>query len=105
LTEAGEDRAARLIALLGLARRAGKLAVGMSAVEQLVKRGEKPLVVVAIDAGPGTRARVGRWQPVRGVVAEAVTAADLAQALGRDKLSVVAVSDPGFVQGIGKLGF
>ena len=32
-------------------------------------------------------------------------AEDLATALGREKLSVVAVSDPGFVKGIEKIGF
>jgi len=102
---AGDDRAARLIALLGLARRAGKLAVGYSAAEQAVKRGERPLVIVARDAGEGQRARIARWEPVRGLLADAVDAAELARALGRGKLSVVAVSDPGFVQGIGRIGF
>ena len=93
-------RAERLLGLLGLARRAGKLAVGFSAVEQLVKRGERPLVIVARDAGAGQRARIGRWEPVRGLVDDAVDAADLAEALGRGKLSVVGLTDPGFVQGI-----
>lgn len=102
---AGDDRAARLLALLGLARNAGRLAVGYSAVELLVKRGEEPVVVVAIDAGPGQRGRIARWEPVRLLLADAVSAADLARALGRDKLSVVATSDPGFVKGIEKIGF
>ena len=103
--QAGDDRVTRLLALLGLARRAGKLAVGFSAAEQLVKRGERPLVVVAIDAGEGQRGRIAHWEPVRGLLDQAVTAADLATAFGREKLSVVAVSDHGFVKGIEKIGF
>ena len=99
-----EERAERLVALLGLARRAGKLALGHSAVAQQVRRGERPLVIVATDAGPGLRSRVARWTPVRGLVGDVLTTADLARALGREKLSVVGLSDPGFVAGIAKIG-
>jgi len=105
LTDAAADRVERLVALLGLARNAGKLAVGVSAVEEMVRKGRRPLLVVATDAGAGLRARAQRWQPVRRVLADAVSGADLARALGRDKLSVVGVCDPGFVQGIEKIGF
>ena len=99
-----DERAERLVALLGLARRAGKLAMGYTAVGQLVRRGERPLVIVAIDAGAGQRGRIARWTPVRGLVDDVLTADDLAAALGREKLSVVGVSDPGFVAGIAKIG-
>jgi ribosomal protein L7Ae-like RNA K-turn-binding protein len=99
-----DERAERLVALLGLARRAGKLAMGYTAVAQLVRRGERPLVIVAADAGAGQRGRIARWTPVRGLVDNVLTAEDLAAALGREKLSVVGVSDPGFVAGIAKIG-
>jgi ribosomal protein L7Ae-like RNA K-turn-binding protein len=99
-----DERAQRLVALLGLARRAGKLAMGYTAVGQLVRRGERPLVIVAVDAGAGQRGRIARWTPVRGLVDDVLTADDLAAALGREKLSVVGVSDPGFVAGIAKIG-
>ena len=93
----------KLLGLLGLARRAGKLAVGVSAVEKMVHRGENPVVIVAADAGASLRSKVARWQPVRDVVEGAVTTADLARALGRDKVAVVAVAESGFVKGIRKL--
>ena len=99
-----DERAERLVALLGLARRAGKLAMGYTAVAQLVRRGERPLVIVAVDAGAGQRGRIARWQPVRGLVDDVLSADDLAVALGREKLSVVGVSDPGFIAGIAKIG-
>jgi len=99
-----DERAQKLIALLGLARRAGALAVGFSAVAQQVRRGERPLVIVAVDAGPGQRSRIARWTPVRGLLDDVVTAGDLARALGREKLSVVGISDPGFAAGILKIG-
>jgi len=93
----------KLLALLGLALRAGRLGLGYSAAEKMVHRGENPLVIVASDMGDSQKAKVGRWEPIRGTVDGIVTAEDLARALGRDKLSVVAVSDSGFVNGIRKL--
>ena len=95
----------KLLGLLGLARRAGKLGMGFSAVETMVAKGERPLVIVAADTGESTRGKISRWQPVQGVVADVLTAEDMARAFGRDKLAVVAVSDSGFVKGIRKLGF
>ncbi len=93
----------KLLALLGLARRAGKLALGYSAVEKIVRRGEKPLVIVVSDIGPSQLSKVSRWEPIRGTLSGVLTGAELAQAMGRDKLSVVGVSDAGFIKGIQKL--
>jgi len=95
-----DERARSLCGLLGLARRAGKLAVGASAVERLVHGGEKPLVVLASDAGASLRGSVERWEPVEGVVADILTSDEMAEAMGRQKLAVMAVADPGFVRGI-----
>ena len=99
------DKADNLLRLLGLARKAGRLGMGFSAVEKMVVRGENPLVITAADMGDSLKGKVSRWQPVRGVVADVLTAGDLARALGREKLAVVGVSDSGFVKGIRKLGF
>jgi len=93
----------KLLALLGLARRAGKLAMGYSAVEKIVRRGEKPYVVVVSDVGASQMNKISRWEPLRGTLAGALTGTELAQAMGRDKLSVVGVSDAGFIKGIRKL--
>jgi ribosomal protein L7Ae-like RNA K-turn-binding protein len=97
-------QADKLIALLGLARRAGRLGMGFSAVEKMVVKGENPLVVTTSDMGNSLKMKVSRWQPVRGVVSGVLTGEEMARALGRDKLAVVGVSDSGFVKGIRKLG-
>ena len=94
-----------MLGLLGLARRAGRLGMGFSAVEKMVHRGENPLVITASDLGESLKGKVSRWEPVRGVVAGVLTGEEMARALGRDKLAVVGVSDSGFVKGIRKLGF
>lgn len=93
----------KLLGLLGLALKAGRLGMGYSAAEKMVHKGENPLVIVASDMGDSQKAKVGRWEPIRGLVDGIVTSEDLARALGREKLSVVAVSDSGFVKGIRKL--
>ena len=93
----------KLLALLGLARRAGKLAVGFSAVEKLVRRGESPFVIMAQDVGASQKKKMERWEPLSGMLSDVLTAEEMAQAMGREKLSVVGVSDAGFVKGIRKL--
>ncbi|RKZ18130.1 hypothetical protein DRQ50_04350 [bacterium] len=98
-----DELADRLCGLLGLARRAGKLAVGASAVERMVHQDFRPLVVVASDAGTSLRGTVERWEDLRAVLDDVLTSEDLARVFGREKLAIVAVSDPGFVRGILKL--
>ncbi len=93
----------KLLALLGLARRAGKLAIGFSAVEKIVRRGESPVVIVASDMGASQMSKVDRWEPLRGKLTDVFNAEEMAQAMGREKLSVMGVSDAGFVKGIKKL--
>ncbi len=94
----------RLLGLLGLARRAGQLAVGGTAVEKMVARGRRPLVIVARDCGAALRNKALHLEPVRGFLVDLVEREDLARVLGRNKLAVVAVADHGFVDGIKKLG-
>ena len=97
------DPRQRLLGLLGLACRAGRLAVGATAVAAMVAEGRRPLVIVARDTGAAQKARLLRLSPVRRVLADVVGRDDLARALGRRELAVVAVADPSFVRGIEQL--
>lgn len=99
-----DGSADKILALLGLARRAGRLAVGATAVEKMVRAGQKPVVVVADDTAAAQRRRWLALRPVRGFVAEGIARDDLAQRIGRGDLTVVAVSDRGFVRGLVELG-
>jgi hypothetical protein len=99
-----DDAAQRTLALLGLARRAGSLALGGTAVGKMVRQGARPVVILARDAGASQQRRVLNWSPVRGFVTGLVDRQDLAQRLGRGDLSVVAVADAGFVRGLIELG-
>ena len=61
----GSDPAAEVLKLLGLARRAGKLEVGFSAVERMAHRRSDALVMVARDMGPSQRRQVDGWPGVK----------------------------------------
>ncbi|MBU0742802.1 ribosomal L7Ae/L30e/S12e/Gadd45 family protein [bacterium] len=97
---AGVDKST-LLKLLGLAHRAGRVACGFDAVAQLVARGRRPLVIVATDASPGQRDKILRLRPVREFWTDRLTRDELAPALGRKELIVVALADPDFLRGLG----
>jgi ribosomal protein L7Ae-like RNA K-turn-binding protein len=99
-----DQRAPRVLGLLGLARRAGRLAMGATAVEKLVRAGPAPVVILARDAGEVQRRRLAALRPIRGVVDGLLDREQLAARLGRKDLVVVAVNDAGFVQGLIELG-
>jgi hypothetical protein len=103
-TPTPDPRVERVLGLLGLARRAGKLALGATAVEKQVRHGPPPVVIIAHDAGGNQRSRVKKLGPVRGVIDGLLGRDDLAGRLGRNELVVVAVNDPGFVRGLFELG-
>lgn len=90
-----------LLRMLGLALRAGRLAVGSERVARMVARGKRPLVVIAADASPRQREKIMALAPVRDVWADRVDREGLARALGRDDLTVVALDDPDFLRGLG----
>lgn len=90
---------ARLLGLLGLAQRAGKLALGSTAAAQMAAGPRPSVLVVARDAGQGAK-KLSRLVPPERVVDGIVDRAELARAFRRDDLTVVAVQDRGFVKGI-----
>jgi hypothetical protein len=101
---APDPRAEKVLALLGLARRAGRLAMGGTAVEKLARQGRPPVVIVARDAGAHQRRRLAALRPIRGLVDGLLDRDQLAERLGRRELVVVGVNDPGFVRGLIELG-
>lgn len=98
-----EQNVTKLLALLGLARRAGRLAIGFSAVEQLVRKPGKTMVIVASDMGASQKSKVERFENLSGLIDDALTGEQMAAAFGRDKLVIVGLNDSGFVKGIKKL--
>ena len=99
-----DPRVERVLGLLGLARRAGRLAMGATAVEKLVRQGKPPVLILARNGGESQRRRFASLRPIRGLVDGLLSREDLAGRLGRSELVVVAVNDPGFVRGLIELG-
>jgi len=87
--------------MLGLARRAGRLAVGYDTVAKMVAKGKTPLVIIATDVSPKQRERIMRLQPVRAFWTDKLGRDELASALGRKELVVAALDDPDFLRGLG----
>ena len=100
MSEPGMELVERLIALLGLANRAGRLAVGYSAVANSVRRGHRPLLVMASDIGAAQKRKIVGLEPVTDVIDGVADKGRLGHALGRKELSIVAVEDRHFIRGI-----
>ena len=93
----------RLFGLLGLAQRAGKLAVGTTAVRAMTARPRPTVMILARDTQPGQKDKLARLVPEKRLVDELVGRDEMARAFGRNDLTVVAVQDTGFVRGIMKI--
>lgn len=92
-----------LLDAVGLARRAGRLAVGTRAVLEAAERGELDAAVVAGDAGGNA---LDRLAPLLEGATPTVRAADrrsLGRALGRGPVVAVGVTDPGLGRKIRRL--
>lgn len=96
----------KLLGLLSLCRKAGKLRIGFEPVKESAGAGEARLVLYAADFSPRSRERMeqvlaGSAGPPGGVTT-GLTMFDLSQVCGK-LVGVVAVADDGFAAGIQKL--
>lgn len=99
MTEPAGDRAA--LDMIGIARRAGRLAVGSEAVRRGVREGGLALVVMARDAGENARGRVVPAAEEAGVpVMECGTRSALGRSLGRSPTVTVGVADAGLARAV-----
>lgn len=88
------------LTLLGLALRAGKLAVGEEPVRLALQEGRARAVFLARDASERTRRKL---EPKLGEVplyAVPAAKAELGSALGRESCALCAVTDRGFADGL-----
>ena len=85
--------------LLGLARRAAKLALGATAVQQALHRQKVRLLIFASDAAANLKKKV-MADAKNCPVCTYSTKAGLGSYFGREELAVIAVLDDGFAHGI-----
>lgn len=91
-------------ALLGLARRAGKVFSGDSQVEALLKKRKGDLLIIAEDS-PGVLSKYGKWaEDLALPVLNIGTKQELGLAIGLSPRAVVLIIDRGFANAIIKAG-
>lgn len=95
-----EARRQAILKLLGLARRAGALRMGATAVVRALREEPPGVVVLARDAGGDLAGKIEHAHGRSRVEAELFDAEELASRFGRERLSVVSVHEAGFVAGL-----
>ena len=93
----------RILSLLGIAAKAGKLASGEFAAEQALKARKAWLVIVAEDASVNTKKKFrDRCEYVSCPLLVIGTKQTLARAIGKDERSCIAVLDQGLAAAISR---
>lgn len=107
MCESDRNESAKILGLLGLCARAGRLVLGTPMIcESLKAKKEILMVLMAEGVSENTRKRLSDRCGFYGVRLESVkvTTAELAHALGKSgELAAVGVTDPNFASGLEKL--
>ena len=90
----------KLLSLIGLARKAGKLTVGTEAVCDAIRGGKVKLVIASAEASDNTKKRISNCAEYYGVCAEyvAVSPDMLGKAIGKTATACVSIDDETFVK-------
>lgn len=95
---------AKLLSLLGLAQKAGKLVSGEQAVEIAVRGGKAKLLIMAADCSANTKKSYTNMAAYYNVpLYETLTREDLGACIGKHHRAAIVVTDAGFSQALGKL--
>ena len=91
----------KLISVLGLAQKAGKIVSGDFAVQGAIKSGKAKLLIVANDSSPATKKEYQYQAENRDIpIYYVLTKEQLGGAIGKVLRAAVAVNDNGFVKPI-----
>ncbi len=93
----------KVISLLGMARRAGKVYSGESQVQALLKKKKGNLLLIAEDS-PGADAKFGKWAKDLNIpVLVEGNKQELGSAIGLSPRAIVLIMDRGFAEAILKV--
>lgn len=93
----------KVLSLMGLAKKAGKLKSGEYCVENEIKKGKAILVIVAKDASENTKKKYSDMCAYRQVPICFYSDKDnIGQCLGYDERAAAVITDEGFASGIMK---
>ena len=94
----------KMISLLGLAQKAGKIASGELAVEKAVKSGKAKLLVIAADCSEATKKNYNDMATYYEVeFFEIFSKEQLGQCIGKLYRAALVITDDGFANAIKKL--
>jgi ribosomal protein L30E len=86
----------RLVGLLHLCRKAGKLILGQKAILTLLSRGSQPLILTAMDAGTALRRKLHGYR----TVTVKWSSEKMGDIFGRQRVSVIGITDEDFASEI-----
>ena len=90
----------RISSLVGIARRAGKIASGQAQVEAMLKKKKGFLLIMAEDAA-GAQSKYSHWaRDIKLPVLITGTKEELGKALGLSPRSILLIMDQGFAKAI-----
>ncbi len=91
----------KLISLLGLAQKAGKIASGELAVEKAIKSGKAKLILIALDSSNNTKKNYHDMATYYGISCyERLSKEILGNCIGKIHRAALAVVDEGFSKAI-----
>ncbi len=94
----------KLLGMLGLAVRAGKVSFGVFMTEKLVEEGKARLVIAASDIGASNKRRLEAKCSHAGVrIIYYSNKENLSRAVGRENTPAVGIKDEGFTEAIVKI--
>jgi ribosomal protein L7Ae-like RNA K-turn-binding protein len=89
----------RLIGILHLCRKAGKLILGQKAVLNHLSRGRQPLILTALDAGAVLRKKLTGYR----TITMRWSSDKMGGIFGRERISVIGIMDEDFASEITNL--
>ena len=94
----------KFFSLLGLCKRAGKLAAGEVAAEQAVRKKQAYLLILSEDASKNTKKKfINSAAYYELPLIEAGTKQELGRAIGADMRSIIAITEEGFAKKLRQL--
>lgn len=94
----------KFLSLLGLCKRAGKLAAGEVAAEQAIRRGQAYLLLLAEDASQNTKKKFRNSAAYYQLpLAEIGKKEELGRAIGAEMRSIIAITEEGFAKKLKQL--
>lgn len=94
----------RILGLLGLANRAHKLSLGMTATQKAIARGHCRLLILATDIARNAEEKVGSEAKRHNVpVTSGGSKDDFGRIFGRREVAIIGVNDSGFAKSLSGL--